>query len=117
MSDDVLNVFEVATLLRVNPQTVRNWIDAGSLPAVRLGRRVCVRREDLESVVGTADLSPENLLTVAEVAKLLKLNPQTIRNAIDGGRLTAVRLGRRVRIRRSDLEAYFERVEPKADRS
>ena len=33
-------------LLRLNQQTVRNWIDQGSLPALRVGRRVRVRRAD-----------------------------------------------------------------------
>jgi len=30
---------------------VRNWIDAGSLPAVRVGRRVRIKRSDLERVI------------------------------------------------------------------
>ena len=47
---------------------------------------------------------PESLLTVAEVAEWLKLNQQTIRNWIDAGSLPAVRVGRRVRIKRSDLD-------------
>jgi excisionase family DNA binding protein len=33
-----LTVAEVAGLLRVNQQTVRNWIDSRSLPAVRPDR-------------------------------------------------------------------------------
>jgi excisionase family DNA binding protein len=47
---------------------------------------------------------PESLLTVAEVAEWLKLNQQTIRNWIDAGDLPAVRVGRAVRIKRSDLD-------------
>lgn len=50
----------------------------------------------------------ETFLTVAEVAELLKLNQQTVRNWIDQGSLPAVRVGRRVRIRRSDLERMLE---------
>ena len=33
---NLLTVLEVADLLRVEPQTVRNWIDRGALPAVTL---------------------------------------------------------------------------------
>ena len=51
----------------------------------------------------------EEFLTVAEVAEMLKLNQQTVRNWIDQGSLPAVRVGRRVRIRRSDLERVLER--------
>jgi excisionase family DNA binding protein len=47
--DGFLTVNEVAQTLKLNPQTVRNWIDAGTLPAVRIGRRV--RREDFERLV------------------------------------------------------------------
>lgn len=53
---------------------------------------------------------PDSFLTVAEVAELLKLNPQTVRNWIDRGELPAVRLGqRRVRIRQSDLDRLLEK--------
>jgi excisionase family DNA binding protein len=49
--DPFLTVAEVAELLKLNQQTVRNWIDAGSLPAVRIGRRVRIKREDLDRIV------------------------------------------------------------------
>lgn len=42
---------EVAGLLKLNQQTVRNWIDQGSLPALKVGRRVRIRRSDLERVL------------------------------------------------------------------
>ena len=49
------------------------------------------------------------LLTVEDVAAALGLNQQTIRNYIDDGVLPAVRVGnRRVRIRRSALDAFVE---------
>jgi excisionase family DNA binding protein len=41
--------------------------------------------------------SEQEFMTVAEIAAILKLNQQTIRNWIDAGRLAAHRLGRRVR--------------------
>jgi excisionase family DNA binding protein len=46
-----LTVAEVAALLKLNQQTVRNWIDQGSLPAVRVGRRVRIRRSDLNRIL------------------------------------------------------------------
>jgi excisionase family DNA binding protein len=45
-------------------------------------------------------------LTVADIARVLKLNQQTVRNWIDQGHLRAVRVGRRVRLRRSALDAF-----------
>jgi excisionase family DNA binding protein len=50
----------------------------------------------------------ESYLTVAEVAEKLKLNQQTVRNWIDQGSLPALRVGRRVRIKRSDFERILE---------
>jgi excisionase family DNA binding protein len=59
---------------------------------------VDVAQQDLE----------ESFLTVAEVAEVLKLNQQTVRNWIDQGKLPAIRVGRRVRIKRSDFERVLE---------
>jgi excisionase family DNA binding protein len=53
MAEGFVTVFEVAELLKVNPQTVRNWIVKGTLPAVRVGRRVRIRRVDLDRMLGT----------------------------------------------------------------
>jgi excisionase family DNA binding protein len=49
--DSFLTVAEVADVLKLNQQTVRNWIDQGSLPALRVGRRVRIRRSDFERLV------------------------------------------------------------------
>jgi excisionase family DNA binding protein len=49
--ESLLTVAEVAELLRLNQQTVRNWIDAGSLPAIRVGRRVRIKRSDLNRIL------------------------------------------------------------------
>jgi excisionase family DNA binding protein len=51
LGETYLTVAEVADLLKLNQQTVRNWIDQGSLPAVRIGRRVRIRRSDFERVL------------------------------------------------------------------
>src|ERR1700760_669586 len=60
-------------------------------------------RERLDAIA-----SDDELLTVAEIAKTLKLNQQTVRNIIDRGELPALRVGeRRVRVLRSDLDAFL----------
>jgi len=46
--EDFLTVAEIAAILKLNQQTVRNWIERGLLPALRIGRRVRVRRGDFE---------------------------------------------------------------------
>ncbi|MGB0094410.1 MAG: helix-turn-helix domain-containing protein [Solirubrobacteraceae bacterium] len=50
--DEFLTVAEVAEMLKLNQQTVRNWIDQGSLPAYHVGRRVRVSRADFDRLVG-----------------------------------------------------------------
>ena len=51
---------------------------------------------------------PDELLTVAEIGTELKMKQQTIRNWIDSGYLPAIRIGRRVRVKRSDFDALLE---------
>jgi excisionase family DNA binding protein len=46
---EFLTVAEVARECRIHPITVRRHIAAGQLKAVRIGRSVRVRREDLEN--------------------------------------------------------------------
>jgi excisionase family DNA binding protein len=50
--ESFLTVAEVADWLKVNQQTVRNWIDQGRLPAVRVGRRVRIKRSDFDRIMG-----------------------------------------------------------------
>lgn len=49
--DAFLTVAEVAETLKLNQQTVRNWIDRGELPAVRVGRRVRIKRADFDRLL------------------------------------------------------------------
>lgn len=51
---------------------------------------------------------PHEFRTVAELGAILKLNQQTVRNWIDSGFPPAIRMGRRVRIKRSDFDALLE---------
>lgn len=51
-NDELITVKEIAALLKLNQQTVRNWIDAGTLPHVTVGqRRVRVWRSDLLALI------------------------------------------------------------------
>jgi excisionase family DNA binding protein len=46
-----LTVAEVAATLKLNQQTVRNWIDQGALPALRVGRRVRIKQSDFQRIL------------------------------------------------------------------
>ena len=51
----------------------------------------------------------DQLLSKREVAGLVGLCPKTIERMIQRGELSAHKLGSRIRIRRSDVEAWIER--------
>jgi excisionase family DNA binding protein len=51
LSDELFTVREVAAILKLSEQTIRNWIDAGCLPALRIGRRVRIRRDVLQRIL------------------------------------------------------------------
>jgi excisionase family DNA binding protein len=46
-NSELLTVAEAARLLRLSPKAVRNRIDRGQLPTIRLGRSVRIRRRHL----------------------------------------------------------------------
>jgi len=59
-NEEFLTVAEVAARLRLNDQTVRNWIDQRKLPAFRIGRRVRIARSDFERFVDGGYTEPPN---------------------------------------------------------
>ena len=56
------------------------------------------------------ELSRPEFLTVAQVANILQVSPRQVYRWVDGGQLPAIRLGRIVRIHRSDLNAFIDRL-------
>jgi excisionase family DNA binding protein len=51
MADELMTVDEVATMLRLDPQTIRKWLRLGTLPGFRLGSKQAgwrVRRSEVE---------------------------------------------------------------------
>ena len=54
------------------------------------------------------------LLTIQEVAQIMRVNPITIRRHIQTGELEAVRVGRRVRVRKVSVDRFLKPVVPNA---
>jgi excisionase family DNA binding protein len=63
----LLTVPQVAEEFQVTAQTVRNWIDAGVLPAVRVGRAFRVRGEDVDALLERASADSSSLATRRDV--------------------------------------------------
>jgi excisionase family DNA binding protein len=59
----LLTVPQVAAELQVTSQTIRNWIDHGTLPAVRIGRAFRVRRADVDEMLRRASAESRSLAT------------------------------------------------------
>ena len=65
------SVEEAAGLLGISKWTVRSYIKAGKLRAVRLGRRVLMEESELERLVRGGQGNPEdNVKTVVEGTSL-----------------------------------------------
>ena len=56
------------------------------------------------------------LLTIDETARMLKVNPITVRRFIADGRLPAVRVGKGVRVHKEAVEKLPAPVKPRATR-
>jgi excisionase family DNA binding protein len=63
----LLTVPQVADEFQVTAQTIRNWIDQGVLPAVRVGRAFRVRREDVDALLERASAESSSLATRRDV--------------------------------------------------
>lgn len=50
MTEQLFTTDEAAELLKVHPETVRNWIRRGDLVAIKVGRHWRVKRVDLERI-------------------------------------------------------------------
>ena len=56
-----ITVKNAADLLGVNPNTIRNWIEAGILRRYQVGRgyRVLLKTEDIEKAVSQRDIEKQ----------------------------------------------------------
>lgn len=63
----LLTVPQVAQQFQVTAQTIRNWIDHGVLPAVRVGRAFRVRSEDVDALLERAGADSSSLATRRDV--------------------------------------------------
>lgn len=56
---ELLNLREAAGELRLSIHTVRAWVSQKRIPFVRLGRRILIRRQDLEEIVNENLVKPK----------------------------------------------------------
>jgi len=68
-AQQLLTVPQVAEEFQVTAQTIRNWIDQGVLPALRVGRAFRVRGEDVDALLERASAESGSLATRRDVWK------------------------------------------------
>ncbi len=82
-----------------------NWISAGELESIKVGHAMRIPRKAAVALAGGDGYEMPVLLTVEQVAGLLRLDKQTVYNWIDASSLPALNVGgRRVRIKRTELD-------------
>ncbi len=64
-----LTIGEVKDLLKVSERTVRRWISTGELPALKIGRSVRIREEDINSRAQSPSRTFKNREVQLEVLK------------------------------------------------
>jgi excisionase family DNA binding protein len=64
--------------------------------------------EDTKPVTTASDEDKSDMMTIAEVARYLKLHELTVRRLAREGELPAFKVGRQWRVKRELLEAWIE---------
>ncbi len=102
----LLTIAEVAQRMGISKSGVYRRIAGGDLRAIRISDRAMrVLESDLQAYVDP--VGPE--LTVREAATVLRLSTSMVYELIREGRLATTERGsRRLRVLRSELEAYIE---------
>lgn len=115
-SSGYISVEEVAEILQMEPNTVRKMMRRGEFRTTRIGRRKYINAEDArryhEKVAEeeAAKMADSNrLLTVSEVAKLLRFSEAQVYDMLNKKLLLGFRIGAGAgswRVQKSDLEEY-----------
>jgi excisionase family DNA binding protein len=76
--------------------------------AIRVGRAGMGRQEGKRpGVPPRGEVAGERLMTVSEVAELMRVSNMTVYRLIKSGQLSALRVGKNYRIREADMDRYL----------
>jgi excisionase family DNA binding protein len=73
------------------------------------------RYNDEEKIQGETVMSQEEFLSIEDVATLLKLKEETIRQYIRNGDLQAYKFGHVLRVKRTELDEFIEKRRTRKD--
>lgn len=82
--------------------------DDGKTPSGSVPRRARAERDEAaEASIAEAGLAEVRFLTVAEVAKVMRVSKMTVYRMVHGGDLPAVRVGRSFRVPEKAVHDYL----------
>lgn len=122
-----VSVKEAAVTLNVNEDVVRKLVRRGELTTARIGRRKYIAETDLNKYWEKAKkeeqermADPNRLLTVSEVAQILRFSEAQVYDMLNKKIILGFRVGAGAgswRIQRKDLDEYVARQRERAIKS
>lgn len=113
-----VSVEEAAEILQMEPNAVRKMMRRGEFRTARIGRRKYINAEDIKNYYEkaaeeeTAKMAdPNRLLTVSEVAEVLRFSEAQVYDMLNKRILLGFRIGAGAgswRVKKSDLNEYLE---------
>jgi|SRR5579884_2523539 len=97
----LLTVPQVADAFQVTSQTIRNWIDQGLLPALRVGRAYRIREADVAALLERAAESSESMVTRRDLWSPAELRLTRGRSGLDTRSVWEDDDGREMSLRRA----------------
>jgi len=90
-----------------NPEAVKTYLSR-CLKALRPRRRAGSGSADSESEILTPPQVADAPLTVADVARRLRISSRVAYELLQGGQIPSFRVGRSIRVKPEDLDAYID---------
>ena len=108
MRSRIYTIEEIAEILKVHRTYVASLIRDKKLAALKIGRFYRIREDKLETLINGKLVA---LLTLDDVAEILKVHRTYIVRLIKDKKLRAIKIGKFYRIREDDFEDFLRKSE------
>jgi len=108
MRSRIYTIEEIAEILKVHRTYIASLIRDKKLAALKIGRFYRIREDKLETLINGKLVA---LLTLDDVAEILKVHRTYIVRLIKDKKLRAIKIGKFYRIREDDFQAFLKESE------